>query len=125
MSNDKGKWNATLAVPVISTVKTKDTEESSDQSNVYTFYMATTLPDRCSEYDEDDNKIVDGEILSVSALEDMRNYINDTTRMGGKAGSYRTVSLFHDRVLKRDLSVEEAGYIKPNSRVVPHKDYPD
>lgn len=93
-------------------------KETDSNNKVYTFRAATTVPDRVR-----DNE-VDGEILTKSYLEKVKGCINDTSKMGGKIGSYRTVSLFHDRVYEGDQRIEEAGYILPNARVVKMDDYP-
>lgn len=93
-------------------------------TNVHTFYAATTLPDRTSETLSDGSKI-SGEILSKKALETMRDKINNPVLMGDKYGSWRTVSLFHDRVYAKDQSLEEAGFlISGTADVVPIKEYP-
>lgn len=92
--------------------------KESDGSKIYTFYAATTVPDRVGDRE------VDGEILTKSYLEKVKNLINDTSKLGGKYGAYRTVSLFHDRVVYNNQKLEEAGYLLPNARVVPMKEYP-
>jgi len=84
---------------------------------VYTFYAATTVPDRVADAQ------VDGEILTKSYLEKVKTLLNDTSKLGGKYGAYRTVSLFHDRVMLKNQTVEEAGYILPTARVVPMKEH--
>lgn len=89
-----------------------------DGKRTYTFYAASTVPDRVSD------KEVDGEILTKSYLEKVSTLINDESRLGGKYGAYRTIGLFHDRIYENNQTLEEAGYILPNSRVVPMKEYP-
>lgn len=89
-----------------------------DGKKVYTFYAATTIPDRVVDGD------VDGEILTKSYLDKVSSLINNKSKLGGKFGAYRTVGLFHDRIYAGDQTLEEAGYILPNSRVVPMKEYP-
>jgi hypothetical protein len=91
--------------------------KETEGKKTYTFYAATTVPDRCG-----DNKVA-GEILTKRALEKMMNLTNDTSRLGGQFGAYRTVSMFHDRVYLKDQKLEEAGYVLPTARVVPHKEY--
>jgi len=111
----KDKVKETTAYSMI-----KVKEEHDDKITV--FYGATTLPDRVKERLED-GSIIEGEILSKQALIDMKDEINDKSKFGGKTGSARTISLFHDRVLERNQKLEEAGYVKPTAKVIPHKDY--
>lgn len=92
--------------------------KEADNKTVYTFYAATTVPDRVAD------EGVDGEILTKQYLEKASKLINDTSTMGGKFGAYRTVGLFHDRIYYGDQTMEEAGYLLPNSRVVPMKEHP-
>lgn len=93
-------------------------KETDSQTKLYTFRAATTVPDRVRD-DE-----VSGEILTKSYLEKVKDCINDTSKVGGKLGAYRTVSLFHDRVYEGNQKIEEAGYIMPNARVVEMKEFP-
>lgn len=95
-------------------VKTKELENKSKQ---YTFIGASTLPDRASSHLSDGTK-VKGEILSKNVLDTFANKINDASRLGGDYGSYRTISLFHNRVYTGDYSLEEAGYVMPGSAKV-------
>lgn len=95
-------------------VKKKETEES--DSGVYTFIGANTLPDRVPNQSKTESD-VDGEILSKTVLDKFAGLINDESQMGGEFGSYRTVSLFHDRAKTGDYSLEEAGFVKPTAFV--------
>ena len=90
---------------------------------VYKFIGATTLPTRVPEELPDGTKI-EGEYLTKNALRDIADNINNTSEFGGKHGSYRTISLFHNRVYEKDPTLEEAGYVKPDAQIVPLKDYP-
>ena len=110
-------------LPSFSVIKYKETEDI-DDDKVYTFIGASTLPDRVSELLEDGTKI-EGEILSKTVLDKIADCINDESRFGGKYGSYRTISLFHDRVKTGDYSREEAGFAIPGSaKVLELEDYP-
>ena len=93
-------------------------ESLENKSKTYTFHAATTLPDRVRD------EKVDGEILTKSFLDKTKELINDTGKLGGKYGAYRTISLFHDRVHAGDMGMEEAGFLLPNSRVVELKEFP-
>lgn len=98
-------------------IKIKESEDE-DGIKSYTFIAANTLPDRAQGTAKDGTPVV-GEILSKSVLEKIASKINDTTQMGDKhGGSYRTISLFHDRVYEGDMRKEEAGYIIPGSAIV-------
>jgi len=99
--------------PFITPVKVKEGEKS----KIYTFIGASTLPDRTGGVLPNGSKLK-GEILSKKVLDNFANYINDTSRMGGDYGSYRTISLFHNRVHQHDYSLEEAGYVVPGSAKV-------
>lgn len=95
-----------------------------EAQNRYSFIGASTLPDRVSSYLGDGTKIK-GEILSKNVLDKFAGYINDTSRLGGDYGSYRTISLFHNRVRQGDYTLEEAGYVVPGSAYVKELDeYP-
>lgn len=98
-------------------------EGSTITEPVYTFIGASTLPDRAGELLPDGSR-TKGEILSKNVLDKIAGLINDTTRMGGDYGSYRTISLFHDRVYEKDYTKEEAGYVLPTARVLEMPDYP-
>lgn len=118
-SKDKSKRKETTSF--FPRVKTK--EEGSLDEGVYTFIAATTLPDRTAETLEDGTHI-DGEILSKNVLDNIAEMINDTDVHGGKHGSYRTVSLFHNRVHEEDPSLEEAGFVKPQAEVIELEKFP-
>jgi hypothetical protein len=91
---------------------------------IHTFYGATTLPDRTSEVLPDGTKIA-GEILSKKALDWMKEKINNPVLMGDKYGSWRTISLFHDRVYEQNPALEEAGFVVSGTAdVVPIAEYP-
>jgi len=92
-------------------------KESEQEDEIQYFYGATTFPDRTTERLED-GTIIKGEILDKAVLEEMATVINDTSKMGGEIGSYRTVSLFHDKVRTGDMKLEEAGFIVPNTAKV-------
>lgn len=102
--------------------KIKEELEQDDDGNYY-FYGATTLPDRIKSVNYSGYEY-DGEILSVKALHDIADKINDKTQLGGKVGAYRTISLFHDRVHDKDQTKEPAGFIVGEAKVEPLKDYP-
>ena len=106
----KGKQTTAM----FSYVKTKETE-SNDQ--VFTFVGANTLPDRAAGTSKDGTP-VKGEILSKNVLDKIGGFINDESNMGGDFGSFRTVSLFHDRVYSQDFKLEEAGFVIPGSATV-------
>ena len=95
-------------------VKKKEVDENTD---VYTFVGANTLPDRVSEVLPDGTKI-EGEILAKAVLDKIEGYVNDESTLGGQYGSYRTASLFHDRVKTGDYTLEEAGFVHQNSAIV-------
>lgn len=88
-----------------------------EKSQKYTFIGASTLPDRTA-FIGDDGELVKGEILSKKVLDKFAGFINDQNRIGGKYGSYRTISLFHNRVKQRDYTLEEAGYVVPGTAEV-------
>lgn len=103
---------------VVSTdIKIKENENT----KVYTFVGANTLPDR-SRGKAKNGTPVAGEVLSKKVLDKFASMINDTSKMGGKIGSHRTISLFHDRVYSGDLSLEEAGFVIPGSAQVKEMD---
>lgn len=103
--------------------KIKEVRIDDNGEKIYEFWGATTMPDRVAEILPDGTKLA-GEILSKKALESISNRINDTTKMGGQTGAYRTISLFHNRVYEKDPSLEEAGFVVPNANVEPLPDYP-
>ena len=102
---DRKKTKHKQTQPFFSVVKTKeedsDIEVKENEDGSYTFIIASTLPDRVREQ-LPDGTIIEGEILSKNVLDKFTNFINDDSRLGGKYGSYRTVSLFHDRVIMQD-----------------------
>jgi len=91
-----------------------------ENSKIYKFYAATTVPDRCP----DPESKTYGDILTPQVLQDIANRNNNTNVLGGLRGAYRTVGLFHDRVYLNDQKLEEAGYVLPTAKVVPHRDIP-
>lgn len=99
----------------------REEEEEGDVSEasprVYTFIAMTTLPDR-SRARLADGRVIEGEILAKKVLDKIAVKINDKSRSGDGKGSYRMVSLFHDRVHTGDYKLEEAGYIVPGSAKV-------
>lgn len=92
--------------------KVKEADEG-----VFRFIGASTLPDRTRER-LPDGRVIKGEILSKNTLEKMAGMINDSSKVGGEYGSYRTISLFHDRVYQQDPKLEEAGYVRQGSAKV-------
>ena len=98
---------------VFEVVKVKETSKG----KTYTFRGASTLPDRARGKSKSGESVV-GEVLSKNVLDKLQKYINDSDRIGGKWGSYRTISLFHDRVKTGDYTLEEAGFVVPGSAVV-------
>jgi hypothetical protein len=92
-------------------------KEQDEESMVYTFVGANTLPDRVADQSAS-GESTEGEILSKNVLNKFAEYINDESKLGGKYGSYRTVSLFHDRVYTGDYELEEAGFVVPGSAQV-------
>jgi len=107
----------TPEIPIISS------DKGENGTKIYEMIGATTLPTRVPEVLADGTKI-EGEILSKKALESMAKMINDTSKHGGKHGSYRTISLFHDRVYENNPALEEAGYVIPRAEVIALKDFP-
>jgi len=99
--------------PMFTFIKKKEAEDSM----VYTFVGANTLPDRVPNQSQTGDEVA-GEILSKGVLEEIAEKINDESTMGGDFGSYRTVSLFHDRVKTRDYTLEEAGFVIPGTAKV-------
>lgn len=69
----------------------------------YRVRLATTHPDKV------------GDILSKEALQQIVDKINDTERTGGEVGSFRSVSLYHDWVEKKNPKLDEAGFVIPGS----------
>lgn len=95
-----------------------------EQNKVYTFIGASTIPDRVQSSRSDGIKLK-GEILSKKVLDKFASYINDTSRMGGDYGSFRTISLFHNRIKQQNYELEEAGYVVPGSAQVKElEEYP-
>lgn len=102
----------------------EDGENGREEEKTYTFIGASTLPDRVREVLPNGVEI-EGEILSKNVLDNCEECVNDESRMGGKYGSYRTISLFHNRVINKDYSLEEAGYVVPGSaKVVEMEKFP-
>ena len=94
-------------------VKSKELEDS----EIYTFVGANTLPDRVPNQAKGGEE-VEGEILSKHVLDKISGFINNEAQLGGKYGSYRTISLFHDRVQTGNYKLEEAGFVVPGSAIV-------
>ena len=111
---EKGKESSMIVAPPL---KVKESDET---EGVYRVIAADTLPDRARGTAKDGTP-VDGEILSKRVLDRIASCINDPSTMGGKYGSYRTVSLFHDRVYLQDPTLEEAGFVIPGSAEVREK----
>jgi len=89
-------------------------KEDSEENNEGEFIAASTIPDRVRER-LPDGRVIEGEILSKKVLDKVAGFINNNSVIGGKYGSYRTISLFHDRVKSGNYELEEAGFVKPNS----------
>jgi len=117
--NSKNKESTSL----FSMVKMKGESETTGDGKIYTFIGASTIPDRLKEQ-LPDGQMIQGEILSKNVLEYFAEKINDTSRLGGEYGSYRTISLFHNRVKEANMSLEEAGYVKPSAKVLELEEYP-
>lgn len=81
-----------------------------DDSIIVSGLVATTHPDRVND------------ILSEKAIGQIVDYINDTSKAGGDAGAYRSVSLFHDWITEEDPTLDEVGFLKPTAEVVELED---
>lgn len=68
--------------------------------------IATTHPDRVND------------VLSKGALIQMTEMINDESTTGGKDGSFRSVSLFHDWIHENDPTLDEAAFLQPTAELV-------
>lgn len=129
MPKNKGKYKETVSFfPVVKIKEDEEGEENvenkEEQEKTYTFIAATTLPDRVRETLADGTEI-EGEILSKNVLDKCAECINDKSKLGGEYGSYRTISLFHDREKQHDYTLEEAGYTLPGTaKVVELQKYP-
>ena len=66
----------------------------------YTALAATTHPDRV------------GDILSVNAITQIVDCMNDDSKAGDTSGSFRSVSLYHDWIHEKDPTLDEVAYIK-------------
>ncbi len=77
-----------------------------DDSTVITGLIATTHPDKV------------GDILSEQSIQQIVDYINDTEKVGGERGAYRSVSLFHDWIKEGDPTLDEVAFLKPTARKV-------
>ena len=104
-------------------VMSKVHEINNSEDKVTYFYLATTLPIRKGGVNYSGEKY-DREAFSKKALDNIANMITDTSKLGGDKGSYRTLSLFHDRVYAKDPTREEAGFILPEAVVEPLKEFP-
>jgi len=105
-------------------IKEDSTSDEIIEEQTYNFIGANTLPDRTAEILPDGTRI-EGEILSKEVLETFAGLINDKSKSGGKYGSYRTISLFHNRVHNQDYTLEEAGYVKAGTaKVLELEEYP-
>jgi len=80
-------------------------KEDGDQLLVEGF-AATTHPDR------------ENDILSLRALEQMRDWINSEDSAGGQQGSFRSVSLYHDWINEEDPTLDEAAFLRPTAEIV-------
>jgi len=79
------------------------------EDNTIKGLIATTHPDKV------------GDILSVNTLKQITNSINDKTKTGSEAGSYRGISLYHDWVKQNNPSLDEAGFLK-SAKLIQLKD---
>ena len=113
-NSDHGKPKNKELVATFKFVKVK---ESEDGEPIFTFVAANTLPDR-TKGESQDGTPIKGEILAKLVLDKAAAFNNDLTSMGGEWGSYRTISLFHDRVYENDMTKEEAGFVIPGSAIV-------
>lgn len=122
---EEGQAKETSAYGSIAKLKEeseKDGVKIEDKINV--FYGASTVPDRVCGVTKDGDKI-EGEILSKKVLDKFAAFMNNDSVLGGKIGSYRTISLFHDRVHLNNPQLEPAGFVVPGSaKVVPHEKFP-
>lgn len=96
MSDDKKKY---LESTTLLGLKLKE------DGKTWTGLIATTHPDRV------------GDILSRKSLEQISTAIN-SDKAGGKIGSYRGISLFHDWVRQNEPTLDEAGYFVPGTAQV-------
>ena len=119
------KERETPAFSIVSKItKTREENNVKYDDEIQVFYGATTLPARLPEVLSDGTKI-EGEILSKKVLDKYAGFINDESKLGGEVGSYRTISMAHDRVYLRDPKLEPAGFVVPGSaEVIPHEKYP-
>ena len=113
--NKKGKTNE------IDYVMPKIRE--TDKEDIDYFYGATTLPIRKGGTNYSGQKY-DREAFTKTALQNVADMIKNTSKLAGDKGSYRTISLFHDRIYAKDPTREEAGFVIPEATVEPLKDFP-
>lgn len=71
---------------------------------------ATTHPDR------------ENDVLSIRALEQIRDAINNEESAGGKTGAFRSVSLYHDWIHEQDPTLDEAAFLKPTATIIELED---
>lgn len=82
-----------------------------DGSLVGEMLIATTHPDRAG------SEGFAGDIFTPNALVQMRDCINDETKVGGDQGSYRLLSLFHDWTREKEPGLPPAGFMS-NAEVI-------
>ena len=78
-------------------------EDDKTKSYIIKGLVATTHPDRV------------GTMLSVNALKQIVDKINDNSKAGDDVGAYRSISLYHDWVRENDPTLDEVAFVKPNS----------
>lgn len=81
-----------------------------EDSDTYEALVATTHPDKVKD------------ILSIKALNQIAEHINNKEAIGGQQGSYRSVSVGHDWIKEGNPELDEAAFLLPTARVVPLDD---
>jgi uncharacterized protein YdcH (DUF465 family) len=104
--DSKERIKETQAIPL----DNKDMSSECKSKEKKRIYLATTVPDRVME-ELPDGRVISGEILSKKSLEDISEMINNNHVAGGRFGDFRTISLFHNRILEKNPELEEAGYM--------------
>jgi len=68
--------------------------------------VATTHPDRVKD------------IMSRKSMDQIVEYINKTDQVGSDDGHYRGISVYHDWIKEGNPTLDEAGVLLPNAKVV-------